>query len=116
MKRKDKERVKDRYLDGPSFEDFKFRVELAVQSLVDELLEKPVPAGSRSLQFAVEAGLEKHELYSVADTALYLGVPRDTLDDEHKAGRLKYVMPKCHTRGAYISVDEVDRWIEANAL
>lgn len=89
-------------------------VEAALDRLMAALGEKPMPAGSRALQFAVEAGFEKKALYSVPDTAKYLGIGAATLRDEHNAGRIAFVVPKCGTR-PYVYVDEVDRWLEASS-
>lgn len=102
-------------VDCEELKEFYAKVEKALGELMGELSEKPYPAGSRALQFAVEAGLRKKAFYSVKDTARYLGVSREVLDAEHAAGRIRYMLPRCNERGAYIHVDEVDRWIEANS-
>lgn len=87
------------------------RIGAVVDEYVAEVGVKPCPAGSRALQFAIEAGLERKAFYTVAETARYLGVDRRLLDREHADGRLRYVMPRCRER-AYVYVDDVDRWIE----
>lgn len=91
-------------------------VQGALDRLTTALDKWPAPAASSALRFAVEAGLPKKMFYSVEDTARYLGVSREVLDAEHKAGRLRYVMPKCNVRGACISVADVDGWIEVSAV
>lgn len=102
-------------LDCAELREFYGEVQSALDRLVTSLSAKPMPAGSRALQFAVEAGFPKKMFYSVEDTARYLGFSREVLDREHKAGRLRYTMPKCNERGACIYVDEVDRWIAENS-
>lgn len=79
-----------------------------------QLSEAPLPCGSRSLSFAMEAGLPPARAYTVAETARYSGIAEKTLRTEHEAGRLKFVIPNGHVRGCYISVDEMDRWMEAS--
>lgn len=78
------------------------------------LSEAPFPCGSRSLSFAVEAGLPPARAYTVAETARYSGIDERTLRNEHEAGRLRFVMPNGTARGYRISVDEIDRWMEEN--
>ena len=78
------------------------------------LSEAPFPCGSRSLSFAVEAGLPPARAYTVAETARYSGIDERTLRNEHEAGRLRFVMPNGTARGYRISVDEIDRWLEDN--
>jgi excisionase family DNA binding protein len=79
-----------------------------------QLSEAPLPCGSRSLSFAVEAGLPPARAYTVSETARYSGIDERTLRNEHEAGRLRFVMPDGATRGYRISVDEMDRWMEAS--
>lgn len=69
---------------------------------------------SQALSFAVKAGLKPQLAYTVSDTAKYLGVSEGTLRTEHKAGRLKFIMPNGMMRGMRIAVTEVDRWIKEN--
>ncbi|MCI6273929.1 MAG: excisionase family DNA-binding protein [Tractidigestivibacter sp.] len=78
------------------------------------LSEAPMPCGSRSLSFAVEAGLPPARAYTVSETARYSGIDARTLRAEHEAGRLRFVMPNGATKGYRISVDEMDRWMEAS--
>lgn len=78
------------------------------------MAEQPVPCGSRALAFAMQAGLPPRMTYNVSDTAKYLGVDVKTLREEHKAGRLAFIIPVGQERGARIKVDEVDRWLNEN--
>jgi hypothetical protein len=78
------------------------------------MAEQPMPCGSRALAFAMQAGLPPRMTYNVSDTAKYLGVDVKTLREEHKAGRLAFIIPACQERGARIKVDEVDRWLAEN--
>lgn len=76
--------------------------------------ERPMPCGSRALAFAMQAGLPPRMTYNVSDTAKYMGLDKDTLYDEHDAGRLAFIIPKGKSRGYRIKVDEVDRWLNEN--
>lgn len=78
------------------------------------MAEQPMPCGSRALAFAMQAGLPPRMTYNVSDTAKYLGVDVKTLREEHKAGRLAFIIPVGQERGARIKVDEVDRWLNEN--
>lgn len=78
------------------------------------MAEHPMPCGSRALAFAMQAGLPPRMTYNVSDTAKYLGVDVKTLREEHKAGRLAFIIPVGQERGARIKVDEVDRWLNEN--
>lgn len=78
------------------------------------IAEQPMPCGSRALAFAIQAGLPPRMTYNVSDTAKYLGVDVKTLREEHKAGRLSFIIPVGQERGARIKVDEVDRWLNEN--
>lgn len=78
------------------------------------MAEQPMPCGSRALAFAMQAGLPPRMTYNVSDTAKYLGVDVKTLREEHKAGRLAFIIPVGQERGARIKVDEVDRWLDEN--
>lgn len=90
------------------------QVEELGRELRRRLSEAPFPCGSRSLSFAVEAGLLPARAYTVAETARYSGIDERTLRNEHEAGRLRFVMPNGTARGYRISVDEMDRWMEEN--
>lgn len=70
--------------------------------------------GSPALAMAVEAGFKPQMAYTVADTARYTGIDKQTLYREHDAGRISWIVPKGCERGARISVYEVDRWMEEN--
>lgn len=74
-----------------------------------------VRGGSQALAFAVEAGLRPQAYYTVAEVAMFTGVPRATLYREHSEGRLFWKCPKGSSKGALVSVREVDRWMEENA-
>ena len=78
------------------------------------MAEQPMPCGSRALAFAMQAGLPPRMTYNVSDTAKYLGVDVKTLREEHRAGRLAFIIPVGQERGARIKVDEVDRWLNEN--
>lgn len=78
------------------------------------MAEQPMPCGSRALAFAMQAGLPPRMTYNVSETAKYLGVDVKTLREEHKAGRLAFIIPVGQERGARIKVDEVDRWLAEN--
>ena len=78
------------------------------------MAEQPMPCGSRALAFAMQAGLPPRMTYNVSDTAKYLGVDVKTLREEHKAGRLAFIIPVGQERGARIKVDEVDRGLNEN--
>lgn len=73
-----------------------------------------VRGGSRSLAMAVEAGFEPRLTYKVSEAARFTGIDRQTIYREHEAGRLELVIPRGSERGARVSVDELDRWIEEN--
>lgn len=89
---------------------------------VDELVsdvrrllgEAPIPRGGMALAMAREAGLKPQLCYTVSETALYSGVGERSLYREHEIGRLRFVMPNGAARGYCISVDEMDRWMEAS--
>lgn len=70
--------------------------------------------GSPALAMAVEAGLSPQMAYTVADTARYTGIDKQTFYKEHDAGRIEWIVPKGSEKGARISVYEVDRWMEEN--
>lgn len=85
-----------------------------IANLKKRMAEQPMPCGSRALAFAMQAGLPPRMTYNVSDTAKYLGVDVKTLREEHKAGRLAFIIPVGQERGARIKVDEVDRWLAEN--
>lgn len=86
----------------------------AIANFKKRMAEQPMPCGSRALAFAMQAGLPPRMTYNVSDTAKYLGVDVKTLREEHKAGRLAFIIPVGQERGARIKVDEVDRWLAEN--
>ena len=65
--------------------------------------------GSEALKFAMAAGLPPQMAYTVPQTALYSGVSKATLYEEHSAGRLKF--KTLGKRNALITVTEMDRWM-----
>lgn len=69
---------------------------------------------SETLRFAVEMGKKPRRSYPVAEMAEILGFHADVLRRENKAGRLAFVMPRGNERGAHVTCDEADRWMEAN--
>ena len=73
-----------------------------------------LPCGSKSLAFAVEAGLPPQMAYTVQEAARFTGVDVQTLYREHTAGRIRFVLPKGNVKGNRIRVDELDRWMEEN--
>ena len=70
--------------------------------------------GSRALAMAVEAGLPPQMAYTVAETARYTGIDKQTFYKERDAGRIQMVMPRGAEKGWRITVAEVDRWMEEN--
>lgn len=68
--------------------------------------------GSRALAFAVEIGLPPKMAYTVKEVAEITGVSRSQLYKEHDAGRLKWIIPAGSSKGAVVSVEEIDRWME----
>lgn len=65
--------------------------------------------GSESLQFALAAGFRPQMAYTVAQTAEYSGVPKATLYEEHREGRIRF--KSIGKRNALIPVTEMDRWM-----
>lgn len=66
------------------------------------------------LAMAVEAGYEPQMAYTIADAAKITGVDRQTFYREHEAGRIRWIVPRGCERGARITVEELDRWMEEN--
>lgn len=99
-------------------EDLLDELQRRVCELVEEYrarLERVTPpAGSRTLAFAVEAGLPVKMAYTVSEAARITGVSTDVLRAEHEAGRLAFVMPKGQTRYFRVMADELDRWMREN--
>lgn len=91
----------------------------SIHELVDRFREsmgeQPYPCNSRSLAFALEAGLPARMAYTVADTARYTGISTRVLRAENEAGRLAFVRTPGAERGSLIRVDEMDRWMEEHA-
>ena len=75
---------------------------------------REVAGGSRCLAWAVKAGLPPQMHYTVADTARYSGIDKQTLYREHDAGRLPWTQPRGREKGARIAVEDMDRWLEDN--
>ncbi len=101
--------------DADVMADFFEAVMQAAGDALQKLTGKRVcRAGSQALAMAVEAGLKPQMAYTVAETARYTGVDRQTLYKERDAGRIQMVIPKGADKGARISVFEVDRWMEEN--
>lgn len=103
---------------GSSYEDALLRFKRQLDAVYDELdaalRDQPNVCGSKALAYAVAAGLPPRMSYTVSETAVYTGVDYQLLNKEHREGRLAYVMPAGATKGARITVDEVDRWMKAN--
>lgn len=64
---------------------------------------------------ATAAGLPSKLMYTVAETALYTGIPRSSLYGEYKAGRLKATKARGKRNGTYISPEAIDAWVEENS-
>lgn len=67
--------------------------------------------GSEALGYAVAAGLPPQMAYTVSETSRYTGVSVKQLYRERDEGRMRFVLPEGNSRGALISVKEVDRWM-----
>ncbi|WP_307739573.1 hypothetical protein [uncultured Parolsenella sp.] len=80
-----------------------------------KLEDMPEPAGSRTLAFAVAAGMPVRMAYTLSDAAKITGVSTDILRAEHDAGRLEFFIPEGQTKWFRIRTDELDRWMEANS-
>lgn len=83
----------------------------ALQKLTGKRMSR---GGSPALAMAVEAGLKPQMAYTVAETARYTGIDKQTFYKERDAGRIRMVMPKGADKGWRIDVREVDRWMEEN--
>lgn len=70
--------------------------------------------GSPVLAMAVEAGYSPQMAYTIADAAKITGVDKQTFYREHDAGRIRWIVPRGSERGARITVEELDRWMEEN--
>lgn len=103
---------------GPEMPDalstFIGEVEESMAKLKKSLAENPLPCGSRTLAFAMQAGLPPRMAYTVSDTAKYMGLDVQALYRERDAGRIHFVLPKGNSKGNRITVDEVDRWMSEN--
>ena len=97
------------------FEDFRFQVNLAVETLIQSIENEPLPANSRALAFAMAYGLKPKMCYTLAQTEKYTGISQEILVKEHDAGRLKFFRPKCSERGTFITCADLDAWIEENS-
>lgn len=64
------------------------------------------------LSMADAIGLPRKLLYTVKEVGLVLGVPKSTVYDEIKAGRLRYHLPHGRMNGQLIKPAWVDEWIE----
>lgn len=67
---------------------------------------------SKSLGFAVAAGLEPRNAYSIQETSTYSGIPEDWLRAAIKSGDLKAKTRSGNVRGARIPVEAMDEWME----
>lgn len=73
--------------------------------------DKPAePFGLRSM--AKAAGLPDKPLYSITEVAKATGMPRSTLDEERKSGRLKAFIPPGRRRGWLVRCEWFDEWFE----
>lgn len=97
------------------FEDFRFQVSLAVETLIQSIENEPLPANSRALAFAMAYGFKPKMCYTLAQTEKYSGISQEILVKEHDAGRLKFFRPKCSERGTFITCADFDAWIEENS-
>lgn len=99
-------------------EDLLDELQRKVCELVEEyrrkLEEIPEPAGSRTLAFAVAAGLPVRMAYTLTEAAKITGISTDTLRAEHEAGRLAFIIPRDQSRYYRVKTDELDRWMKEN--
>lgn len=76
--------------------------------------KRALRCGSEAMAVAVEAGFPPRMAYSVKEVSEFTGISRSQLYKEHDAGRLRWVIPAGSTKGAVISVAEIDRWMAEN--
>lgn len=98
---------------GDALMDLCDQLQAAVDEFKRRVQENPNPCGSRALAFAMESGLPPRMAYTVSETAMYTGVDYQQLRREIQAGRLHQKLPAGNLKGARITVDEVDRWMDA---
>ena len=67
---------------------------------------------SKSLGFAVAAGLEPRVAYTISETSLYSGIPADWLRNAISAGELFAKTRSGNIRCARIPVEAMDEWME----
>ena len=94
--------------------DFKRQLDSIYEDFERRTREQPAPCGSRALAYATACGLKPRMSYTVSETAAYSGIDYQVLNREHREGRLAYVMPAGQTKGARITVEEMDRWMREN--
>lgn len=74
----------------------------------------PEPVASRSLWYALEAGLPMRMAYTVDETALYSGLSVKQLRAAMKSGELDFIKPSGTVRGARIPVAAMDRYMDCS--
>lgn len=60
-------------------------------------------------------GLEPRMAYGVADVSRVTDVPRSTLYEEIKAGRLRCFLPAGRRQGMLVRPEWVDEWLDAGS-
>lgn len=62
---------------------------------------------------ANRAGLKIKPLYYASEVSRASGIPVRTINDEMRAGRLKFFLPKGRKQGRLIAPEWFDQWLEA---
>ena len=70
---------------------------------------------SVSIQFAMANGLPAKMAYTISEVSLFSGMSQWSIRNEEKQGRLKFFLPEGSSRGALISVKELDRYFAQHA-
>lgn len=66
-------------------------------------------------QMAERLGVKPRLLYTVKTVAQVLGVEPSTINDEIKAGRMRYHLPPGRKQGRMIRGEWVDEWLKEGA-
>ncbi len=62
-------------------------------------------------RMAEDAGLVSKPFYSLSELAKATGIPRSTLDEERKSGRLESFIPYGNERGILVKCEWFDKWM-----
>lgn len=65
------------------------------------------------IDMASRAGIDLKPLYYASEVSAASGIPVRTINDEMRAGRLKYFLPKGRRQGRLIAPEWFDQWLEA---